>query len=107
MIKVGLIYKPGVVQPVGDYAILNSLVDPTFSSGNRPALAQTFEEIATHGRFTAIVNHLKSKGCTGATGLDTDQGDGQSCFNYTRTLAPTHCSTGSPAIPPAPATPTS
>ncbi len=87
VIKVGLIYKPGVVQPVGDFAILNSLVDPTFSSGNRPALAQTFEEIATHGRFTAIVNHLKSKGCTGATGLDTDQGDGQSCFNYTRTLA--------------------
>ena len=87
VIKVGLIYKPGVVQPVGDFAILNSLVDPTFSSGNRPALAQTFEEIATNGRFTIIVNHLKSKGCTGATGLDTDQGDGQSCFNYTRTLA--------------------
>lgn len=87
VIKVGIIYKPGVVQPVGNFAVLNNLVDPTFTSINRPALAQTFEEVATNGRFTIIVNHLKSKGCTGATGLDLDQGDGQSCFNYTRTLA--------------------
>ena len=87
VIKVGIIYKPGVVQPVGDYAILNSLVDPTFTSINRPALAQTFREAAGTGRFTIIVNHLKSKGCTGATGLDQDLGDGQSCFNLTRTQA--------------------
>ena len=87
VIKVGVIYKPGVVQPVGNFAILNHLVDPNFTNINRPSLAQTFEEIANHGRFTVVVNHLKSKGCTGATGLDTDQGDGQSCFNHTRTLA--------------------
>lgn len=87
VIKVGIIYKPGVVQPVGNFAILNYLVDPTFTSINRPALAQTFQQPATHGRFTIIVNHLKSKGCTGATGLDLDQNDGQSCFNYTRTQA--------------------
>ena len=33
-----------------------------------------------------VVNHFKSKGCTGATGLDEDQGDGQGCYNYTRIL---------------------
>ncbi len=88
VIKVGIIYKPGVVQPVGNFAILNSTVDPTFDTSlHRPALAQTFQEVATNGRFTVIVNHLKSKGCTGATGLNADQGDGQSCWNLARTEA--------------------
>ncbi|MCB0201696.1 MAG: ExeM/NucH family extracellular endonuclease, partial [Anaerolineae bacterium] len=88
VIKVGIIYKPGVVQPVGDFAILNSLVDPNFNTNlNRPALAQTFDEVSNHGRFTVVVNHLKSKGCTNATGLDEDQGDGQGCYNFTRTQA--------------------
>ncbi|MCB0236664.1 MAG: hypothetical protein KDG58_20970, partial [Anaerolineae bacterium] len=51
VIKVGIIYKPAVVQPVGGFAILNSLVDPAFDTSlNRPALAQTFDEIANHGR---------------------------------------------------------
>lgn len=88
VIKVGIIYKPGAVQPVGDFAILNSLVDPNFDTDlHRPALAQSFQETgANGGRFTIVVNHLKSKGCTGATGLNTDQGDGQSCFNYARTV---------------------
>jgi hypothetical protein len=88
VIKVGIIYKPGVVQPVGDFAILNSLVDPNFDTNlHRPALAQSFQETAAGGgRFTIVVNHLKSKGCGGATGLNTDQGDGQSCFNYARTV---------------------
>ncbi len=89
-IKVGLIYQPAVVQPVGAFEILDSLVDPNFDTSlNRPALAQTFQQVAAGGRFTVVVNHLKSKGCGGATGLDTDQGDGQSCFNHTRTLAAT------------------
>ena len=57
---------PGVVQPVGNFAILKYLVDPNFTNINRPALAQTFEEIATNGRFTIVVNHLKSKGCRDA-----------------------------------------
>jgi predicted extracellular nuclease len=87
VIKVGIIYKPALVQPVGDFAILNHLVDPTFTNINRPALAQTFQEVSGDGRFTMVVNHLKSKGCTGATGADADQGDGQSCFNYTRLQA--------------------
>ena len=91
VIRVGLIYKPAEVTPVGDFEILDSTVDPNFASNNRPALAQTFEEVGTGARFTVAVNHLKSKGCgTGAgaaTGLNADQGDGQSCWNLTRTAA--------------------
>ena len=30
------------------------------------------------------MNHLKSKGCGGATGADMDQGDGQGCWNPAR-----------------------
>jgi predicted extracellular nuclease len=98
-IRVGLIYKPSKVSPVGDFKILDSTVDPQFDdTRNRPALAQTFEEIATGARFTVVINHFKSKGdsglaatCTdGDPGNDTpdcDQGDGQSYWSYTRTQA--------------------
>ncbi len=37
--------------------------------------------------MTVVVNHLKSKGCTDASGGDADQGDGQSCWNPTRVRA--------------------
>ena len=63
--------RPATVQPVGDYAILDSSVDPRFiDTRNRPALAQTFEEIATGARFTVVVNHLKSKGSGCGAGDD-------------------------------------
>ena len=37
--------------------------------------------------MTLVVNHLKSKNCGGETGGDVDSGDGQACFNATRTAA--------------------
>lgn len=85
-IKVALIYQPATVTPVGDFAILDSSVDPTFlDDRNRPALVQTFEENATGERFTVAVNHFKSKGsaCTG----DPDLLDGAGNCNVTRTDA--------------------
>jgi predicted extracellular nuclease len=85
-IKVGIIYRPAVVTPIGPYQILDSTDDPRFiDTRSRPALAQTFQEIATGARFTVVVNHLKSKGsaCSG----DPDVGDGQGNCNGTRTLA--------------------
>ncbi len=88
-IKVGIIYKPAVVTPVGAFAILDSNVDPLFIDNlNRPVLAQTFDD-NNGARFTLAVNHLKSKACGGSSGADTDQGDGQACFNLTRTNAAT------------------
>jgi predicted extracellular nuclease len=96
-IKVGLIYNPDVVTPVGSFQVLSSADDQRFiDTKSRPALAQTFEETATGARFTVVVNHLKSKGsdCLDvdldpgpAVDPDNDAGDGQGNCNGTRTLA--------------------
>ncbi len=85
-IRVGIVYKPAVVTPVGAFAILDSSVDPRFDdTKSRPALAQTFRENGTNDVLTIAVNHLKSKGsaCPG----DPDTGDGQGNCNLTRTAA--------------------
>jgi predicted extracellular nuclease len=85
-IRLGLLYKPGVVRPAGGFAVLDSSVDSRFlDTRSRPMLTQTFDEVATDGRFTVSVNHLKSKGsaCAG----DPDTGDGSGNCNITRTQA--------------------
>lgn len=85
-IKVAFIYNTTTAATVGDYAILDSGVDPRFDdTKNRPALAQTFTDTATGGVVTVAVNHLKSKGsaCAG----DPDTGDGSGNCNLTRTAA--------------------
>jgi len=85
-IKVGILYKPASVMPVGVTAALNS---PTFVTGgdadarNRPSLAQAFQT-RTGGRVVVVVNHLKSKG----SACDApDAGDGQGACNAVRTAA--------------------
>jgi predicted extracellular nuclease len=86
-IKVALIYKPASVEPVGDFAVLDSTVDPRFiDTRNRPALIQTFEQVGTDERFTVAVNHFKSKG-SACTPDDPDLGDGQGNCPLTRTAA--------------------
>ena len=83
-IAVGFIYKPATVTPIGASAILDSSVDPQFNDDkNRPALAQTFQENATGGRFTAVVNHLKSKGSSCDSIGDPNLNDGQGNCNLT------------------------
>ena len=77
-IRVAMIYKPAAV----------SLVGASLSDGdavnNRPPMAQTFKA-ANGGKFSLVVNHLKSKGsCGGASGGDSDKGDGQGCWNASR-----------------------
>jgi uncharacterized protein len=87
-IKVGLIYKPGAVTPVGGFEILDSTDDPRFiDTRSRPVLAQTFEVNATGARFTVAVNHLKSKSSACADIGDPDTGDGQGNCNLTRLAA--------------------
>jgi predicted extracellular nuclease len=86
-IKVGLLYKPGKVTPVGQTAALNTV---EFVNGgdsgprNRPALAQAFEQATDGARFVVSVNHLKSKGS--ACDLP-DQNDGQGNCNAVRTFS--------------------
>lgn len=87
-IKVGLIYKPARVQPVGHTAALNTAAfvnggDP--SPRNRAALAQAFEQ-ANGARVVVSVNHLKSKGSACSA---RDAGDGQGNCNAVRTAAAT------------------
>ncbi len=91
-IRLGFLYQPGAVQPVGDFDILDSSDDPAFDDQrNRPMLTQTFDAVAGAGgsageRFTVSVNHLKSKGSAcGAS--DPDTGDGQGNCNLSRTAA--------------------
>ena len=87
-IRVGLIYKPAKVAPIGDFKVLTTAVDARFlETKNRPALAQTFEVRATGARFTVVVNHFKSKGSDCVDVGDPDTGDGQGNCNVTRTNA--------------------
>jgi Endonuclease/Exonuclease/phosphatase family/RTX calcium-binding nonapeptide repeat (4 copies) len=87
-IRLAIIYKPSKVTPVGDFAVLTSAADPRFRNNlNRPALAQTFQEVATGAVFTLAVNHLKSKGSDCNAVGDPDTGDGSGNCNVTRTLA--------------------
>ncbi len=86
-IKVGIIYQPALVTPVGQTAALNT---PAFITGgdsaprNRAALAQAFEVNASGARFVVSVNHFKSKGSP----CDVpDAGDGQGNCNIVRTNA--------------------
>lgn len=87
-IKVGMIYKSSTVAPEGDFALLDSSVDPAFiDTKNRPVLAQSFVERATREKLTIAVNHLKSKGSDCNELNDPDMGDGQGNCNKTRTAA--------------------
>jgi uncharacterized protein len=87
-IKVGLIYKPAKVTPVGPYKLLTSTEDSRFiDTKSRPVLAQTFEENATGARFTVAVNHLKSKGSDCNDVGDLDLLDGQGNCSQTRKAA--------------------
>ncbi len=97
-IKVGVIYRPGRVTPVGQTAVLTTGAFGIFSTTNgltqrnRPPLAQSFQDNATGARFTVVVNHLKSKGSSCADnfspiGSDPDIGDGQGNCNLTRKAA--------------------
>ena len=86
-IKVGLIYKPGKVTPIGQTAVLNNVA---FVNGgdsaprNRATFAQAFEQNSNKARFVVNVNHLKSKG---SACDDPDAGDGQGNCNVVRTNA--------------------
>ncbi|AOJ77535.1 ExeM/NucH family extracellular endonuclease [Burkholderia ubonensis] len=80
-IAVALIYDSRTVEPVGRAATL------AIDDKNRQPLAQTFRRVGGKHALTVVVNHLKSKNCPDATSDDLDQGDGQGCWNATRTRA--------------------
>ncbi len=62
-IAVGFVYDQATVGLDGPFAVLDSSVSPAFiDTKNRPALAQTFTDLAGGADLTVAVNHLKSKG---------------------------------------------
>lgn len=86
-IKQAFVYRPASVTPVGLPAVLDSTVNTGFdTTRNRPALAQSFDEVGTGARFTAVVNHLKSKGSACGPGNDSPL-DGSGNCDGTRTAA--------------------
>ncbi|WP_261527444.1 ExeM/NucH family extracellular endonuclease [Burkholderia multivorans] len=80
-IAVAMIYDSRKVEPVGRAATL------AIDDKNRQPLAQSFRRIGGKQALTIVVNHLKSKNCPDAASDDLDQGDGQGCWNPTRTRA--------------------
>ncbi len=79
-IRVGIIYRSDKVKPSGKPATLEA---GPFGERSRSPLAQAFVR-GSGAPFVVVANHFKSKGCSEATGLDSDQKDGAGCWNALR-----------------------
>lgn len=80
-IAVGLLYNARTAEPLGRAATT------WLGARSRQPLAGSFRARAGGTPVTVVVNHLKSKTCTEATGAQADQGDGQGCWNPARVQA--------------------
>jgi 5'-nucleotidase len=83
VIRTGFIYRARTVQPLGESDLLLDTAE--FTQAREP-LAQVFKPVGQprSAAFAVVVNHFKSKGCSGATGDNADLGDGQACWNSDR-----------------------
>ncbi len=84
VMRVGMIYREGRVTPLDKPA---TLTQGAFATRHRVPLAQAFRAVGSNAVFNVVANHFKSKGCSEAEAADADQGDGQSCWNASRTQA--------------------
>ena len=83
-----LLFKTGTIAMLGSPVLLDASVDPRFRDDrNRPALAQSFTQLANGAVFSVVVNHLKSKGSSCEPDGDPDRDDGQGNCNFTRSNA--------------------
>lgn len=84
-IMVALIYRKNVVTPTGTAALK---LDGPFTKGSRVPLAQSFIHQRSKHIVTVGINHFKSKGsCPKEPTPDSDQLDGQGCWNPARVEA--------------------
>lgn len=82
VITQAIIYRSDRVEPVGTAAFSEHEL---FTWGSRPPLAQTFRS-ESGGLLTVVANHFKSKGgCPQDNPANTNQNDGQACWNALRT----------------------
>ncbi|MCO4862535.1 ExeM/NucH family extracellular endonuclease [Cupriavidus sp. WGlv3] len=80
-IAVGLLYNARTALPAGRVATT------WLGERSRQPLAATFRAAAGGAPVTVVVNHFKSKNCVEAAGAQTDQRDGQGCWNPARVQA--------------------
>lgn len=78
-IKVGYIYRTDKVKPY-----LNLKENTGTSSSKYRKKAQAFTLNANNERFIFSLNHFKAKSGCPSSGVDSDQGDGQGCYNVSR-----------------------
>ncbi|KEF29871.1 Nuclease [Marinobacter nitratireducens] len=78
-IRTAILYRSDRVTPVGSPKRLTS---GAFSNRGRPPLAQTFRRLGGQLAVQVVAVHLKSKSCRGASGADSDQGQG--CYTNRR-----------------------
>ncbi|WP_245885776.1 ExeM/NucH family extracellular endonuclease [Xylanimonas oleitrophica] len=80
-----LIYKPAVVERVGDSRALGdqSRNGQAFANAREP-IGQSFAPVEGGEPFFVAVNHFKSKGSAGPWPGDADKGDGQGSSNESR-----------------------
>lgn len=84
-IAVGMFYRADRVTASGPAATLDH---PALAGRSRTPLAQRFQPTDDAPPFWLVVNHLKSKGsCDEADPANTNQRDGQGCWNVSRTRA--------------------
>lgn len=79
-ITVGLFYRGDLLQAAGS---ARTLTGPEFTRSRQP-LAQVFKQRQYDEKILIVVNHLKSKGSCPESGMDTNQKDGQGCWNPMR-----------------------
>jgi predicted extracellular nuclease len=82
-ISVGLLFDADRLTALGSALTTHK---PPLGVRSRAPLAQTFQDDQGH-TITIVVVHMKSKGCGVAAGVDASQGDGQGCWNTSRTTA--------------------
>jgi predicted extracellular nuclease len=83
VITVGLLYRTDRLEPIGP---ARTLIGPEFEL-SRPPLAQLFQIKPGGATILIVINHLKSKGSCPESGADSDQKDGQACWNHTRRVS--------------------
>lgn len=83
-ITVGLFYHGDSLEALGPPA---TLATPAFDGVSRQPLAQLFRDRRNGLSFLVAVNHLKSKGSCPRDGKNSDQEDGQGCWNPARSEA--------------------
>ncbi|XKH02278.1 ExeM/NucH family extracellular endonuclease [Marinobacter nauticus] len=80
-IRTALLYRSDRVTPEGKGRRLQS---GPYAYQGRPPLAQDFRLPGRGKVLRVVVAHLKSKSCRNADGPNTEQGDGQGCYNPRR-----------------------